>query len=215
MGVDFYEQVPQYQWDIPTMKRLRNRLFKLKWPKQEFVDYLYSTVIAKVECDILGWSNYCGFRIPSSCTRCNEFDAEVELLPIYLVFMRNLESGYYSTFSGFSQLVEIAVNEVSTSILASIREGNDPVVQFSKLRDWSEREILSFLKERMATYQESAQGRSIRAIPETSFTTLRNALVKYHACIHSECGRFQFFDYYAVVHYFDYLEDGFSFIKLV
>ena len=62
MGIGFYQQVPQYRWDIPTMKRLRNRLFKLKWTKQEFVHYLYSTALAKVECDILGWINYRSFR---------------------------------------------------------------------------------------------------------------------------------------------------------
>jgi hypothetical protein len=215
MGVRFYEQVPQYRWDIPTTERIRNRLFKLKWTKRDFVDYLYGTVITKVECDILGWNNYRGYSIRSSCPQCNEFNAEVELLPIYLIFMQNLSPVYSSTFNGFSQLVENAIDEVSTSIWASINKGNDPVAQSSKFSEWSEQKIRCFLSERMAAYQKSVQGKSIRAIHATAFTPLNNALVRYHACSLAECSRFKSIGHYTIETYFDYLEDGFSFIKLV
>lgn len=215
MGVSFYEQVPHYRWDITTAKRLRNLILKLRWTQQEFVDYLYSTVLAKVECDILGWNNYRGFRIPTSCPSCNEFDAENELLPIYLVFIKNLESSYSSKFRGFSQIVEHALIEVASSIFASISQENDSVVRSSKLARWTEQRVLGFLKERMAVYHKFTQSKSIRAIPETSFTPIKDTLVRLHGCYHLECGRFQFVDYYTVRSYYDYLEDGFSFIKLV
>jgi hypothetical protein len=215
VGVHFYEQVPEDRWDIPLTKRIRSRLFKLKWSRAQFVDYLSSTILAKVECDILGWNNYSGFRAPTSCPSCNEFDAEVELVPVHLVFLTNLASSYSSRFDSFSELVSGAIEGVSHSMSVTIENGDDGIVKASRSAAWSRQEIDRFLTERMVAYQSIAQGRSIRVLPQESFSSLKDTLVQLHGCNRPECGRFEFVDQCSVTAYFDYLEDGFSFIKLV
>ncbi len=116
MSVDFYEQVPERNWDIPLGKRLKYLIFKLRWSEKDFVSYIYSTIIGKVECDIWGWNNYRGFRVPTWCPDCNEIDAEMELFPVYLLLIKNLNLTYKSKFRDFEKLVDKAIYKVCSSM---------------------------------------------------------------------------------------------------
>ncbi len=47
------------------------------------------------------------------------------------------------------------------------------------------------------------------------FEPVRDKVIEYQGCKNRNCDRFSWFKYLAVIWCFDYLEDGFSFIKLV
>jgi len=137
------------------------------------------------------------------------------MMPIYLVFMKNLVPRYDRSFRGFNRLVEMAILEISRMVAESIRDGKHRAVSMSKISNWTKEQLYAFFMNRVGEYHRIVARKGIREIGPAMFESLKARLVAHHCCESKRCDRFLFVDYHTVTSYFDYLEDGFAFIKVL
>jgi hypothetical protein len=104
---------------------------------------------------------------------------------------------------------------VADAVFVSVQQPLDKRVLRSKIAGLSQDKIRSLLSERIAEFQRLVNGKSLRALQPSQFEIVLAVAKKHHACRNLDCDRFRFVNYYSALAYFDYLEDGFSFIRIV